>query len=111
MSQFKGSKAGGISSDSGKGQLLVLCRPSFHWMRPTYIREGNCFPQSTNLNVKVTYKQHHRNTENNVCLDSCQADTNLIIRRSLLITRSFLLWGDFTLPGFRGSDGLVLRKS
>lgn len=30
--------------------LFVLTRSSTDWMRPTHIREGNGFPQSTHLN-------------------------------------------------------------
>lgn len=48
---------GGVFSYS-----LYSFRASTDQMRPTYIREGNCFTRFTNLNVNLIRKQLHRYT-------------------------------------------------
>lgn len=67
VSQFEGHQAGGILLYLGKGQpFCSLFKPLPDWTRPTHIGEAICFTQPTHLNVNLTQKHSHGNTQDNV---------------------------------------------
>lgn len=74
ISQFEGSQ-GRMLSYLAEGQLLILFRPSVHWVRPIYIRKSSLFYSVYWFNVNLLWKHSQKHPEWYLakCLDTSRA--------------------------------------